>query len=936
MKKVFEMTRLICLTLCFLLVWVTIPSNAFTKEEKSKLPYVIEPQYHSAEEFNKYGIARVQLAPVEVLSDESVYGVINLKGEKVFGFDGTKFALRKNGLIMAVGENDKAAFFSKDGEQLTEYVYETFKRVQPKTPHFVTYHYVTDFFDGDGESELIPICRDGKFGFINSKGEESIAPTFDYVFGFYEGISRIGYDGVLSEYGTYTQCKFGYINEKGEVLPTGELWEAWDYSNGYARIADGQYKVVDKNGSEVQFPIGSFEFLETNGNFILAGHDGGNVVLDMNGNLLSDWAPNIQLFGKSFIIWQKQIADINGNIIYTAPEGMRIISPVGNGNVARITPDPSTVSEDVLVNQDGEVVLQANDIKEVAEGIFWTPDSTSLFDVNGNKIAEVEGALDIGYRKLSCKLLPILSAETNKWGYVEFPEAANPFISEYTESSVYHVEKIIPTDYGTVLYFWPVGAPHGGKSPHLTLIKDDGSKISLSEPVSREDLWHHPEHENITLSEDGKTLTFSVSFDERSAGSIAGRPIVLHDAGTYYYKADLETGVCIETRFEPHDTMGEDVISAWAKPEIESAINLGFVPITLRENYKRNITRAEFAKMAMYFLSVQYGYQPEHIIRTYYNMDKDFPLEDFISAYCTAKKDRNRNDFIKNTTGEAWKYEDKKVTDPVFEISGTDFSDLNSENIFDMQLIGVAYNFGIINGISETVFNPNGDITRQEAAAMLMRVYKNYAAYQNADTEYLFSDDVEISEWAKEDVYSINDLGVMRGVGGDIFAPLEGYTVEQAIATFLRLYESAPVSRKNKNIEPLLDFEYEKENFYVNIPGTSSFFPEKEYEFSAYTVVSGTCQRYHRRPDHKLYVFYKYGGKRDLTSFVPVAQDNTSLIENININADENVIRFVTEIADTFCLYNKLNGMKKVYPAGEYMFECDIETGNILLLERIK
>ena len=50
----------------------------------------------------------------------------------------------------------------------------------------------------------------------------------------------------------------------------------------------------------------------------------------------------------------------------------------------------------------------------------------------------------------------------------------------------------------------------------------------------------------------------------------------------------------------------------------------------------------------------------------------------------------------------------------------------------------------------------------------------------------------------------------MQGVGNDMFAPLDNYTVEQAIATFLRLYEKAPVSRKNKNIAPLLKFEFEK------------------------------------------------------------------------------------------------------------------------------
>lgn len=52
----------------------------------------------------------------------------------------------------------------------------------------------------------------------------------------------------------------------------------------------------------------------------------------------------------------------------------------------------------------------------------------------------------------------------------------------------------------------------------------------------------------------------------------------------------------------------EIIISDWAKPEVEKAIELGFVPITLRENYKRNITRGEFSKLAMFFLSIQYGY----------------------------------------------------------------------------------------------------------------------------------------------------------------------------------------------------------------------------------------------------------------------------------------------------------------------------------------
>lgn len=136
-------------------------------------------------------------------------------------------------------------------------------------------------------------------------------------------------------------------------------------------------------------------------------------------------------------------------------------------------------------------------------------------------------------------------------------------ISKYTESKNYHVEKIIPTEYGTVLYFWAVGAPHGGKNPKLALINDDGSEVNLSESVSRLDFYHSPELENIVLSEDGKNLLFSVSFKERSEATIAdGEKIVFHDAGTYFYKANLEEGICIETKFEPLDTISEERISA--------------------------------------------------------------------------------------------------------------------------------------------------------------------------------------------------------------------------------------------------------------------------------------------------------------------------------------------------------------------------------------
>lgn len=500
-------------------------------------------------------------------------------------------------------------------------------------------------------------------------------------------------------------------------------------------------------------------------------------------------------------------------------------------------------------------------------------------------------------------------------------------ISKYTESEYYHVEKIIPTEYGTVLYFWAIGTPHGGKSPKLVLIKKDGSEINLSETVSRADLFHAPELDNIVLSENGKDLTFSVSFEERSEGSVAdGEKIVLHDAGTYFYKANLEEGICIETKFEPLDTISEEVISAWAKPEVENAIETGFVPLSFRDNYKRNITRGEFAKLAMFFLSVQYGYPGVPAVQLWSPAepnDNEYFSREFMNAYCYSRKDRNGNSFADINVGEAYVYNNNRE----ILLDVTPFSDVN-ENI-DLGFIERAYHLGIVNGISETEFKPDGEITRQEAAAMLMRVYKNYAKTEQTAAGFKFADDSDIADWAKEDVYSINSLGIMQGVGENIFDPLNGYTVEQAIITFWRLYDSAPVSRKNKNIAPLLEYEYELENYFNRAAATSHFYEQSRKEYKNFIVVCGWWSRRHTTAlDYRLYIFDKNGG-------VPYV---ASLTEDMKweVSSDENVITCYENVGDTFRLYNKLNGTEKVYSAGMYKTDYSVEQGKILNFERVK
>ena len=70
--------------------------------------------------------------------------------------------------------------------------------------------------------------------------------------------------------------------------------------------------------------------------------------------------------------------------------------------------------------------------------------------------------------------------------------------------------------------------------------------------------------------------------------------------------------------------------------------------------------------------------------------------------------------------------------------------------------IGTANSYGIVNGNSSTTFNPNGTITRQEAAAMVARAAKLCGMDTQVDSAAVrdvlaqFTDYVKTDEWARE------------------------------------------------------------------------------------------------------------------------------------------------------------------------------------------
>ncbi len=87
------------------------------------------------------------------------------------------------------------------------------------------------------------------------------------------------------------------------------------------------------------------------------------------------------------------------------------------------------------------------------------------------------------------------------------------------------------------------------------------------------------------------------------------------------------------------------------------------------------------------------------------------------------------------------------------EKNGGIFNDVAEDDWFNTY-VNTAYSYGIVNGVSDNEFNPYGEITREEAATMILRAAK--LCGMDADTSETgvrntlaeFSDYVEASEWA--------------------------------------------------------------------------------------------------------------------------------------------------------------------------------------------
>ncbi len=93
----------------------------------------------------------------------------------------------------------------------------------------------------------------------------------------------------------------------------------------------------------------------------------------------------------------------------------------------------------------------------------------------------------------------------------------------------------------------------------------------------------------------------------------------------------------------------------------------------------------------------------------------------------------------------------------------------------------------VVSGRDDGSFDPDGTLTRQEAAKILANAAKWFVGIKTNGVS--FADDAKIAPWAREQVSFLAENGVMGGVGDNHFDPWSTLSVQQALAAVVRLYE---------------------------------------------------------------------------------------------------------------------------------------------------
>lgn len=133
------------------------------------------------------------------------------------------------------------------------------------------------------------------------------------------------------------------------------------------------------------------------------------------------------------------------------------------------------------------------------------------------------------------------------------------------------------------------------------------------------------------------------------------------------------------------------------------------------------------------------------------------------------------------------------------------FKDVAKSNK-DYQYLVAAYNKGVITGVSSTNFSPDGKLTREQAATILIRALGLEARAQDNQTLTKYSDGTRISNYAKAAVSVATRIGLMQGGTDGRFNPQGVLSRADASLIISRFLNYLDTDLKNNYQDDILFF----------------------------------------------------------------------------------------------------------------------------------
>jgi hypothetical protein len=183
--------------------------------------------------------------------------------------------------------------------------------------------------------------------------------------------------------------------------------------------------------------------------------------------------------------------------------------------------------------------------------------------------------------------------------------------------------------------------------------------------------------------------------------------------------------------------------SPWAGAELSKLYALNLLPPMLWARYKENVTRAEFAGLLM-------------------------NIYEEMKQVSTSNTDKTKSEDIEKRKAE--------------------FEDIEN-HLYETE-IKKAYEIGLIDGITNKIFNPTGRITRQEAVKMICTFISIIEGLELpiVDAIPFYIDANTIAGWASSFVAFAYHNEIMMG-SDRRFDPLSNLTREQTLAIVYRIIE---------------------------------------------------------------------------------------------------------------------------------------------------